>query len=136
MKRILIFILSMSMLFVSMDASPQSAFQGALGALDTLTNADTSTYTVTVSGSKSSVTFQVNVLKISGTIAGFVKLYGSADGTNYTSKAIDSVALENVSWNYTIPRDYNPYAKYQLKVITTGTSSVSNRAWMMWRRQP
>lgn len=131
MKKILF--LSTLVLMFSL-ARGQSAVQTALGALDTLTNADTTTYTVTVSGAKSTLAFQTNVTKISGTVAGTIKVYGSLDGTNYITTAVTIVTVTDASVNYGITYTSSPYVKYKVQIITSGTQSCSQRTWMVWRK--
>jgi len=117
--------------FIPQQSNAQS---GYLGALDTLTNADTTTYTVTVTGTRSIISFGTNVTRISGTVAGTIKLYGSVDGTNYTTHAVDSLALSNSSVNFLpLKLTSNPYQKYKLTIITSGTQACSQRTYLIQR---
>lgn len=116
------------------QVSVQRSYAGWLGALDTLTNADTTTYTVGIAGSKSNITFQTNVLKISGTVAGTIKVYGSADGgTNYVTTALTSVTITDGSVNYSIPYTVNSYDHYKVQIITSGTQACSQRTRLLYR---
>ena len=139
MKKLLGFIAIVLMLGVlptTTQAQVQGNYAGYLGALDTLTNADANTYTTSaVIGNKHCITFQTKVLKISGTVAGTIKLYGSADGVDYGSAALDSLTLADASKVYQISRTYNGYSKYKWVVATTGTSSASERSYMLIREQ-
>lgn len=132
----LIGIIGVLLMLAMIPQQGQAQNYGAyLGALDTLTNADTTTYTVTVSGSKSIISFGTNVTRISGTVAGTVKLYGSVDGTNYTTYAVDSLALSNSSVNFLpLKLTSNPYQKYKLTIITSGTQVCSQRTYLIYRQ--
>lgn len=108
-----------------------------LGVLDTLTNTDTTTYIVTVRGPKHNISFQCNVLKISGTVAGKFDIYGSVDGVNYeTALAASSVTKTDASANYVISFSSNKYQKYKVLSISSGTNTHSQRVYMLYRRQP
>lgn len=112
-------------------------YEGYLGALDTLTNADTATYIATVTGPKHNVSFSVNITKLTGTLAGKINLYGSVDGTNYLTTALATeITITDASQVRGFSLNYNGYKKYKLVVITSGTNTSSHRASIMYRKQP
>lgn len=103
-------------------------------ALDSLTNVDSTTYDIIVNGPKSTVAFQVNTIKISGTIAGFVYVWGSADGTNFATARLATIALNDATYNYSFAQIGNPYQKYRVRIVTSGTSVITERAYVLYRR--
>lgn len=110
-------------------------YAGYLAALDTMTNADTATYEVTVTGAKASVAFQVNTTKISGTLGGKINIYGSVDGTNYLTTALSSeITITDASQVRGFVYSYNAYKKYKIVVITSGTQSSSHRVYALYRK--
>jgi hypothetical protein len=110
-------------------------FAGAMATtLDTLTNADTAYYDVTITGAKHTVGFQVNVTKLTGTLAGKIDIFGSIDGTNYIPTAIASqISLTDASNVYAFSLTGNHYKKYRLRVMTSGTNTSSHRAYLLYR---
>jgi hypothetical protein len=115
-------------------ATAQTDYAGYLANKDTITAPGNATHEVTITGAKSALSFQVNVLKISGTVAGSITIYGSVDGTNYETAALDSVALQDASQNYVFKHTSNNYLKYRITVTTTGTSSISERSYVLYRK--
>jgi hypothetical protein len=135
MKKVILLLVCFAALAVSAfsQVSVGRSYGAFLGVLDTLTNADATSYTTTIPGEKTTITYQVHVLKISGTIAGSIKLYISADGTNFPAAASDSLTLADANGNYQIRRTYNAGVKHKITVATTGTSSASQRTYLFYR---
>jgi hypothetical protein len=135
MKKFILLLVAIIGYFVSSHAqmTVNRSYGAFLGVLDTLTNADATSYTTTISGNKTVITYQVHVLKISGTVAGSIKLYISADGTNWPAAASDSLTLADASGNYQIRRTANSGVKHKITVATTGTSSTSQRTYLFYR---
>lgn len=105
------------------------------GYLDTLVNTDTTYYNVIVKGAKTNITFQVDVLKISGTVAGTIKIFGSANGTTYeTAVATTATTITDGSVNYRVSFASNNFQKYQVQVIGSGTNNFSNRMYLLYRQ--
>ena len=105
------------------------------GYLDTLTNTDTTYYNVVIKGAKTNITFQVDVLKLTGTVAGTIKVFGSANGTTYeTAVATTATTITDASVNYVVSFTNNKYQKYQVQVIGSGTNTMSNRLYVLYRQ--
>jgi len=140
MKKLLMIGMLFGVFFIASPGSSNAQtgdYEGYLGALDTLTNADTTTYEVTITGPKHVISFQCNVLKISGTVAGKFDIYGSVDGVNYeTALAAASVTKTDASANYVISFTSNKYKKYKILSISSGTNSHSQRVYLLYRRAP
>ena len=106
-----------------------------LGVLDTLTNADTTTYTVSIVGLKNHLAIQADVTKISGTVSAKMYIYGSINGTTYITTPIDSISTGNttglVSYKYTTTSV--PYQKLKLQWLSTATQSLSQRTYLLYR---
>lgn len=141
-KAISIFLTSLVMLcttFVGGKAEAQVQLTGNyasfLGVLDTLTNADTTTYTVSIQGVKTQLAIQANVLKISGTVNAKMYIYASVDGTNYSTAAIDSIVCSDASANYVKVLSTVPYQKLRLRWLSTATQSLSQRTYLLYRKQ-
>lgn len=137
-KIIFLFCLTLTMFTlpsVTNKAQAQDA-EGWFAALDTLTNADTTTYDLTVTGAKHNVSFQTNVLKISGTVGGTINVYGSVDGTNFLTTAIATqITITNGSANYGFTFGDNRYKKYRIVIINATGGVCSQRTRYMYRRQ-
>lgn len=107
---------------------------GASVVLDTLVNTDTTVYIIAVHGAKSSIDFQITVAKISGTVAGTIRLEGSVDGTTYeTALATSATTVTDASVVYRVGLAVNHYQKYRLSVIESGTGSYSNTTYLLYR---
>lgn len=89
---------------------------------DTLTNADTSYLVASrFSSAYDVVTFQVNIEKVSGTVAGNATIQGSLDNVNFV-KASDSVATLTNGDNVLIwSIGQAKYPFYRVQVTTSGT---------------
>lgn len=156
MKKIILFIVVAAVLFLAPTVNAQvqisKDFAGYIigtkglvggnvpgsasaGYLDTLVNTDTTYYTVSIKGAKSNITFQVDALKISGTVAGTIKIFGSANGTTYeTAVATTATTITDASVNYVVSFTSNKYQKYQVQVIGSGTNNFSNRMYLLYRQ--
>lgn len=112
-------------------------YGGYLGVKDTLTNADTTEYEVSITGAKNAISFQCNVIKLTGTVAGKFDIYGSVDGVTYeTALAANSVTKTDATANYVISFSNNKYKKYKVLSISSGTNTHSQRVYLMYRKQP
>lgn len=134
MKKIII----MFMVAVAMTTctyAQSGSYNAALGALDTLTNTDTTTYVVSITGNKHTVGFQTDITKISGTVAGYVKVYGSKNGTTYETTPLIIDTIGNSSAVYGCSFNYNGYVKYKLQVTSSGTCSFSQTSWVLYRKE-
>lgn len=97
---------------------------------ETLTNTDTAYITLSVVSN--SVSAEAYADKVSGTVAGTMVLQGSVDGTNYDD--ITSHNLVNQAINYKVFALHNSsgkllYAKYRLRIITSGTCSITVKGY-------
>lgn len=130
MKKLLFSCLMLVMASCAMAQAPRLA-----PLLDTNTNAATAYLTTPlVNGNVGNYSFQYVGIKISGTVAGTVKLYGSLDGTNYTQVGTDSLALTNVTTNTKIWEITNQKRmKYRLEIVTTGTVALQNKGYYINR---
>lgn len=98
------------------------------------TGALTVTKYLTLQGGYQSVSISTIVTKVSGTIAGKVYIAGTIDGTNY-SAALDSMTLSNVAVNQ---KNWlitgNPYWKYKIWGVGSGTMNGVLTAWYLVRK--
>ena len=97
---------------------------------DTLTNADTAYVTLSLDQSVKSV--EGLVTKVSGTVAGTIVLQGkSLDGGSW--EAIETLNLTDAASQYKIFPITTPriYAAYRIRFITTGTSVVVPKAYLL-----
>jgi len=143
--RIIGVLLAACALFVARPA--QAQFSGSytfpLVAGDTLNNTDTVFKTITASTGYKDLGVQVELKKISGTVAGKLILWGSMDGINY-------VATDSMSYVVTTPsslitptfdnqayvtKSGTPFYKYAILATSTGTVSAQVRVSYMLRRQ-
>lgn len=100
---------------------------------DTVHAATSKTYNVTVTGSKTMLTLQTNVTKITGvTLAGYIDYYGSVDGATFYRYATDT--LSNGTATYTKSFNYNPYYSWRVKYTQTNTDSTAVEPWILYRK--
>ena len=113
---------------------------------DTVVNAGVKNQVAAISVVNNAVSIQVDVLKISGTTGGFVRVYGSNTGVGYDristikpdgSTGIDSLAVGNVSTLQTkIFRIAVPiYSYYRVTYTGTGTMSAKLNSLAVYRKQ-
>jgi len=101
---------------------------------DTTSGADTLEYEIAIPGKKDVVTFQIDAFKISGTPAGSINVYGSANGSTYIDTALaSSITIQNATRNYGFSFSNNAYKKYKIVIITSGTQSSSYRPYYLYR---
>lgn len=118
--------------------TPPAPITGVTGtrypSWDTLIAAGIITKTFVDGGDKSLMAIQVNVKKISGTVAGWIDIRASLDtGATYTT--IASVALKDTAGTkgYYFHYDYNPSYYWSAAITTTGTSSIATTVWKLPR---
>ena len=136
MKKLILLLVCFAGLAVAAfsQVSAPKTYGAYLGVKDTLTNAQASSKTTTIPGNKTAITYQVEFLKLTGTVAGTIKLYISADGTNWPAAAADSLTLTDNSGVYQLRRTYNAGVAHRITVATTGTSTASERVYLFWRQ--
>lgn len=103
-------------------------------ANDSLTDADTVYHYVHILGSFATVNFQVDVLKLSGTLAGSTTLKTSADfGANYITYATDTLTDASQYRRYLVTGG-NTDGWYRFDDITSGTNSSTHKVYIAVRR--
>jgi hypothetical protein len=107
-------------------------YNAKIGTDTTLAVAGTKTYSISITGSKQNVSFQINETKNSGTVAGTAVLKASIDG-GITYITLSSHSLTDASGAWLDTYAYNPAQKYQVVVTTTGTSSTTWQVWCLYR---
>ena len=95
-----------------------------LAAGDTVVNTATITKDFGISGDFKGIVVSPSYAKISGTVAGTIKLQASLDGTNYTDVASQTFTATDVAANRTIWYVTAPLARYY-RVTWTGTGTMS-----------
>ena len=142
-KKLILGLVFVGLLLTGLQADAQISLKSPyLLSSDTAVNT-TVTYLTAAStgGYKNHVTVQVNITKISGTVAGTLSLLGSIDGTNFkaillpqVSTALNTytatdVASQTFIWLVT----GNPYTHYRVSWTPTGTMSASFNAKLLSR---
>ena len=134
MKKLLFALLVLGATFANAQAPTGPAITNLGNMLSTPTHATTDTITNTtvkaqyaiVKGVNQHVTVQCTLTKISGTVAGTVKLQGSIDGVVYNDVpgagtfTLTDVASQNCAF-YSIP---SIYQYYKILVTPSGTQST------------
>lgn len=99
---------------------------------DTITNTGTGNLVIQSQKWAETVTIQVVITKISGTVASYSILQGSVDGTNYVNLNTDTLTATDVTTNAkTWVVDGNPYQYYRIRSTGVGTMAASERAYFM-----
>jgi len=138
MKKLL-FILSLVVLSFVTKAQTGQAYSIPTVQGDTLNNADTVSKVVKATAGYSAIGIQVNLNKISGTVAGKAYLYQSQDGYNYA--LTDSASYTTAPWfgskgaysalvpTYThvayFQKQTSPSTYYLVKAVSSGTVSAA-----------
>lgn len=110
-------------------------FAGRIKGPTTLTNAATDTAFVTISGSRSAVTFKYDITKTSGTVAGTIVLQGqlsSVAGEQWTT--IDTYTLTDATFSKWVTFAYNPGLKYRIITTTSGTQVSVHNKYLLYRQ--
>lgn len=102
---------------------------------DTVNNAASSTSSVvTIPRSRTNITFQYNVTKVSGTVEGYVQLEATIDTSSSPAWVVIATdTLSDASQNYSRTLTTNSYKKYRGKLTTTGTSQVHWDCYNLYR---
>jgi hypothetical protein len=128
MKKLFIFALMFGIMIANVKAQSATQFSIASRAKkDTLTNADTLVKFLPATAGYNLLTLQLNVKKLSGTVAGKIIIEGSADnGSNYVTLTTANDTLTNTAGTKPYVFTYSPvyYTNYKVTVITSGTVSA------------
>lgn len=101
---------------------------------DTVVNTGSKLLDLTLGGSFTNVAVQLVATKISGTVAGTAKLYGSLNGTDYVVISTDTLALANQTkntfiWNVAPSK----YQYYRISTVGVGTMSATVNGYVLGR---
>ncbi len=126
------FIFSLCLVLCAFVGRSQSAL---IPSPDTLTNVDTSNMILKIPGAYNDVlTFQLNVIKLSGTTAGSAYVQGSLDGANYfTLPGTDTLTFAN-SNNFKVwvlPK--SQFLWYRVRATGSGTQSTKLNSMVLFR---
>lgn len=92
---------------------------------DTLTNTQTGNLTLTANSPRDVITFELKVVRVSGTAAGTAKLQGSLDGTTWydigSAFTITNTATQSNVWTVT-PSNF---IYYRVNVAASGTMVIA-----------
>lgn len=113
----------------SQTANISGSYRGKVGTRDTITNAETDTTFINLTGDRADFTIQVDLYKISGTVAGTVKYFYSING-GLTWYLAETDNLSDASGTFTYEKNYLPANAWAVVVATTGTSSASDEVWV------
>lgn len=131
MKKFLVFLLPVLLAIVAPPAQAQTV--GLVSTtnslkLDTVTDTGVRTLVAQVTGNKATVTIQVDVTKISGTLGGTIIPVGSNDGLKWYAAGTGTFTATNVASqgvNFSPPLGF---AYYGVQWTGTGTMSGSIKA--------
>jgi hypothetical protein len=103
-------------------------FQTVTATSDTVTNTGSGALLSKRISGPGTVTIQVNVTKVSGTVGGTISLQGSLDGTNYkalnteeTQTALATITATDASNIYHWRLSKSPFIYYRVSWVGTGT---------------
>lgn len=131
MKRIVTILLFSCFALTVHTVSAQTAL---LPAKDTATNAETVDLSLRVAGLYNVLTFQLNVIKLTGTTAGTAFVQGSLDGVNYnTVPGTDTLTLANASTTKAWVLKRSDFLFYRVRTVATGTQTTSVAALALYR---
>lgn len=122
MKKLVYLLLSAVLLMATQ--SQAQVYQSTLAAGDTVVDAGTAAKVINITGDYKGVVFNPIFTKISGTVAGTIKLQGSLDGSTYTDVASQTFTATNIATGQTLWYVTAPLARYY-KITWTGTGTMS-----------
>lgn len=130
MKKLLYFVLPFLFTLATIQANAQNPTLLPLRAGDTLVmsaSSDTVTKVIPVTAGYSSLGIQVNVTKLSGTMAGKAYLESSIDGVNYTLTDSSS-AFTDITTNVAFfTKTPTPFAYYRVRVRPMGAATATTQ---------
>lgn len=131
MKSILIALCFLGMSLAAVAQSPAHLRTSSFNNfLDTVANTASKTTVAWRAASwKTGIVFEVIALKISGTVAGTIGIYGSLDGTNWVLIG-STTSASDASANYRFATTERWYY-YQVKWVGSGTMSASFQAYTL-----
>lgn len=134
MKKTLSILLVSFGLMLCMNSNAQVVTMTGSG--DTITNTETE-YIYYKAATNYVVSVQVQVTKLSGTVAGTVILEGSIDGTNYTTiREADTLTMTNTtSQGYLWTFSPSPYVYYRIKGTGSGTMAARIYGYMVSKKE-
>ncbi|THU34243.1 hypothetical protein FAM09_24810 [Niastella caeni] len=133
MKRIIVFLLSITTLLCFTGNINAQQVTVVKSAKDTLNNADTSYIKFETPDDAKSI--QLVVKRASGTAAGRAVLKASNDGVNFIGISTDTLTFSNAATNtkfWTISPLY--YGSYYIELISSGTTKLTAKGYMIRRR--
>lgn len=119
------------------NAQNTSDFSGLLKTAVTVTNVQTDSTIVSISGSRSAITFNVQLTKVSGTTAGsIVLMYKTTNLPSEQWVTLTTTALTDQAgtkgYDFRLPA--NVAVKYKLLLTTSGTSVNTYRPFLVYRK--
>ncbi len=99
---------------------------------DTVTNSGTAYVQLLAQSTYEQISIEAVVTKISGTVAGYVLLSGSVDGTNFINLNTDTLSNTDVTTNKKIwVLTGNKYLYYRLTATGSGTMAASIKGYVL-----
>lgn len=99
---------------------------------DTITNTGTADLIIRSQKWAQTVSIEIVVTKISGTVANYCILMGSVDGVNYINVNTDTLTCTNTTTNKKVwVIDGNPYEYYKVHSVGAGTMAASQMGYFM-----
>lgn len=131
-KTILLSLALLSLAFASTVAEAQNPTATPMTVSDTIRNTTATTATIKQPFVLSQYAIQVVITKVSGTVAGTAKFYGSLDGVNYNKVATDTLALTNTTTNsYIWAPGAAKYLYYRITVVGVGTMKATMKGYFL-----
>lgn len=103
----------------------------------TFTNALADTVNVTITKSRTAITFKYDITKTSGTVAGTIVLQGRitpASNTREQWSTINSYTLTDATANNVVALTANNYVYYRVITTTTGTQVSVHNKQLLYRQ--
>jgi hypothetical protein len=124
MKKLFSLLIILGALLFASQQSQAQVFVSTLAAGDTVVDAGTASKTFNISGDFKGIVVNPIFTKISGTVAGTIKLQGSLDGSTYTDVTSQTFTATNIATGQTLWYVTAPLARYY-KITWTGTGTMS-----------
>jgi len=133
MKKLFLLLFMFASFGVFAQAKAPAALTNSAAAI---VDAGIVTAPVTLTYDAATVTFQTLVTKVSGTVAGVVKIQGSLDGTTWFNATTDSLALQNLTTNqYKTIITNNPWYYYRVYAKGSGTMNATITSFVLPRKR-
>jgi hypothetical protein len=140
MKKLIVLISMIAFIVSAVNAQYGKAAKEATGTSDTIQNGKTFSKVMNATGGYRSVVYEPVVTRVSGKVYTWIKLYGSLEGTYYTSAALDSARIVLTTTGTKVAflnyKNYGaPFCYYKITAANDSTGAGATVVWGLYRKE-